>query len=54
MSGMSWVASWALAAESREAKGLPLRSITRWSLEPGLPRSTGFGPVCSPPYWLRR
>jgi hypothetical protein len=43
--GKSWVASWALAAERRIANGIPLRSTTTWYLEPGLPRSTGFGPV---------
>jgi hypothetical protein len=48
--GSNWVESWALAAESRTAKGMPWRSTTRWYLEPGLPRSVGFGPVCSPPF----
>jgi hypothetical protein len=46
----SWVESWVLAAESRMARGMPLRSTTRWYLEPALPRSTGFGPVASPPF----
>ena len=46
----SWVAWWALAAERRTAKGTPLRSTMRWYLEPGLPRSTGFGPAASPPF----
>jgi len=50
-SGSSWVASWALAAESRTASGMPLRSTTKWYFEPGLPRSVGFGPVASPPFW---
>src|SRR5215213_78526 len=49
-SGISCVASWALAAERRRASGTPFRSTTTWYLEPGLPRSTGLGPVCSPPF----
>ena len=53
-SGKNWVASWALAAERRTASGKPLRSTTRGYLEPGLPRSVGFGPVCSPPFWPAR
>ncbi len=52
-SGSSCVASWALAAERRTASGTLFRSTTRWYLEPGLPRSTGFGPVCSPPFLAR-
>lgn len=48
--GSSWVESWALAAQSRTAKGMPFRSTTRWYVEPTLPRSVGFGPVCSPPF----
>lgn len=35
----------ALAAQ---ASGRPWWSHSRWSLEPGLPRSVGFGPVLSP------
>ena len=50
MSGSKSVESWAVAAERRTARGMVLRSTTRWYLEPGLPRSTGFGPVCSPPF----
>jgi hypothetical protein len=53
-SGRSWVESWALAAERRTASGMPFRSTTRWYLEPGLPRSVGLGPVCSPPFWPGR
>src|SRR5829696_7490860 len=49
-SGPNWVVSWALAAERRTASGMPFRSTTRWYLAPGLPGSTGFGPVCSPPF----
>ncbi len=52
MSGMSWVALWALAAERRAANRVPLRSTTRWSLERGLPRSVGFGSVCLPAFWF--
>ncbi len=52
-SGSSWVESWALAAERRTARGMPLRSTTRWYLDPALPRSVGLGPVCSPPFLAR-
>src|SRR5215204_7156412 len=48
--GSSCVESCVLAAERRTASGMPLRSTTKWYLEPGLPRSVGFGPVCSPPF----
>jgi hypothetical protein len=51
MSGSTWVPSWTLAAERRTASGIPVRSTTTWYLEPGLPRSVGFGPVCSLPFW---
>jgi hypothetical protein len=46
--------SWVLAADSPTAKGMPLRSTSRWYLDPGLPRSVGFGPVSSPPVWRAR
>jgi hypothetical protein len=49
-SGNSCVESWVLVAERWIASGTPFRSTTRWYLEPGLPRSTGLGPVCSPPF----
>jgi hypothetical protein len=39
-----------LAAVSTAARGTPLRSVRRWCLEPGLPRSVGFGPTASPPF----
>lgn len=52
--GSNWAASWALAAESRTARGIPVRSTTRGSLDPALPRSVGFGPVCSSPFWPAR
>jgi hypothetical protein len=40
--------SWVLAADSPTANGIPVASISRWYLEPDLPRSTGFAPVSSP------
>ena len=49
----NWVEPWALAAESRTVRGMPVRSTTRWYLEPGLPRSVRLGPVCSPPFLAR-
>ncbi len=39
-----------LAAEIARVSGRPWLSHSRWSLEPGLPRSVGFGLVFSP--WL--
>jgi hypothetical protein len=51
--GSSCVASWAFAGERWAASGTPFRSTTRWYLEPGLPRSVGLGPVCSPPLLAR-
>ncbi len=53
ISGSKSFESWTLAPESRTASGTPLRSTTRWYLLPRLPRSTGFGPVCSPPRLAR-
>src|SRR5512142_3379161 len=47
--GASWVMSLTLAAVTELASGMPLASVTRWCLLPGLPRSTGLGPVFSPP-----
>ena len=44
--GSSWVASWALVAENRTVGGMPFRPTIGWCLEPGLPRSVGFGSVC--------
>ena len=35
------------AAEIRMLSGTPWRSHNTWIFEPGLPRSTGFGPVAS-------
>ena len=37
-----------LAADSPTASGMPHRSVSRWYLDPGLPRSTGLGPVRAP------
>src|SRR3954452_6397180 len=51
--GMSTRLSWVLAAETATASGSPFRSVSTCSLEPGLPRSTGFGPVSEPPYLWR-
>jgi hypothetical protein len=42
------VASVTLAAVTAAAGGSPLPSQTSWSLDPGLPRSTGFAPTWSP------
>jgi hypothetical protein len=39
-----------LAAETPTAKGSPARSDSAWIFEPGLSRSTGFGPVSGPPF----
>jgi hypothetical protein len=47
--GSSSTESWVLAADSPTARGMPRRSVSRWYLDPGLPRSVGFGPVSSPP-----
>jgi hypothetical protein len=52
--GSSSVESWVLAADRPTASGMPRRSTSRWYLEPGLPRSVGFGPVSSPPVWRAR
>jgi hypothetical protein len=46
--------SWVLAAESATARGMPRRSTSRWYLDPGLPRSVGFGPVSVPLVWRAR
>jgi hypothetical protein len=37
-----------LAAVTAAASGRPWPSVTRWSLDPGLPRPTGFAPTWSP------
>ena len=42
------VASLALAALITTDNGSPPASLVRWSLDPALPRSTGFAPVRSP------
>ncbi len=43
--------SWRLAPVRTRASGRSVRSTTRCRLVPGLPRSVGFGPVASPPFW---
>jgi hypothetical protein len=47
-SGIRARLSWVLAAEVAIASGSPAASVSTCSLEPGLPRSTGFGPVSGP------
>jgi hypothetical protein len=46
--GLSAWLSWVLAADTPAAKGSPARSDSAWIFEPGLFRSTGFGPVSEP------
>jgi hypothetical protein len=46
--------SWTLAADRVTASGMPLASMTTWRLDPGLPRSVGFGPVSRPPFLPER
>jgi hypothetical protein len=48
------VVSLRLAAVTTAVRGSPLPSQTRWSLLPGLPRSTGFAPTWSPHAWPAR
>lgn len=48
---LSIMLSWRLAPDSVRPSGVPCRSVTRWRLVPGLPRSVGFGPVSAPPFW---
>lgn len=45
----AWL-SWVLAAEKPTRRGSPAASDRTCILEPGLPRSTGLGPVSSPPF----
>ncbi len=45
--------SWTLAPVKANASGMPRRSVIRWRLVPGLPRSVGFGPVAAPLFWRR-
>jgi hypothetical protein len=52
--GSSSIESWMLAPDRPAASGMPRRSTSRWYLEPGLPRSVGFGPVSVPPAWRAR
>ncbi len=46
--------SWRLAGDKVTASGMPLASMTTWRLEPGLPRSVGFGPVSRHPFLPER
>lgn len=46
--GFSPSLSWVLPAEMPTRRGRPFASDRMCILEPGLPRSTGLGPVCSP------
>jgi hypothetical protein len=48
-SASNTAASGVLAAVTSSDSGMPPPSFARWSLEPGLARSTGFAPVWSPP-----
>jgi hypothetical protein len=49
--GFSARLSWTLAAETPTTSGSPFASDRMCILEPGLPRSTGPGPVRSPPFF---
>src|SRR5690606_3076359 len=51
---VSAMLSWRLAPVRTTARGMPVRSTMMWRLVPGLPRSVGFGPVASPPFWRGR
>src|SRR5512135_364552 len=44
-SGLSARLSWVWAARTGTASGRPLRSVSRCRRAPGVPHSTGFGPV---------
>jgi hypothetical protein len=48
------VVSLTLAAVTTTLSGSPPPSQTRWTLLPGLPRSTGFAPTWSPHAWPAR
>ena len=39
-----------IGSGQQKASGMPCRSVTRWRLVPGLPRSVGLAPVASPPF----
>src|SRR4051812_3891181 len=47
--GSSWVTSLRLPPVSATASGMPVASTKRWCFEPVRERSTGDGPVRSPP-----
>src|SRR5690606_31329977 len=48
--GLTANPSGVVAAERPVARGSPPRSVSTCSFEPGLPRSTGFGPVIAPSF----
>ena len=50
-SSVSCVTSWRCPPVRATASGVPLPSTIRWCLLPRRRRSTGEGPVCSPPFW---
>jgi len=47
---MKTLESWTLAPVKITESGKPSPSTRRWRLEPKRPRSTGLGPVSSPPF----
>ncbi len=47
--GSSWVTSCRFAPVTAVARGVPAPSVRAWCFVPGLARSTGLGPVASPP-----
>jgi hypothetical protein len=51
ISSSKTIESWTFAALSITQSGMPLRSETRWRLEPAFPLSVGFAPVFGPPFW---
>ncbi len=48
-SGINSITSFTLAAVRCATSGMPLASTKRWCFEPSFRRSTGLGPVSSPP-----
>lgn len=56
--GSSILESCTFAAVKDTASGMPFKSVMMWCLLPGRPRSTGLGPVSSPPFlpvrWTRQ
>ena len=45
---LEWHAVVNVGSGEINASGMPRRSVIRWRLVPGLPRSVGFGPVAAP------